>query len=51
MSQGRYRLGIEKRLFTQKVFGHWDRLPKEVVTASSLTELKKHLDNTLRYMV
>lgn len=26
--------------------GHWDRLPKAVVTALSLLELKRCLDNT-----
>ncbi|KAJ7412827.1 hypothetical protein WISP_94593 [Willisornis vidua] len=33
------------------MFGHWNRLRREVVTAPSLTEFKKHLDNTLRHMV
>ena len=30
--------------------GHLDRLPREVVTASSLTEFKKCLDNALRHI-
>lgn len=51
LCQGRFRLDIRKKLFTQKVVGHWKRLPREVVTAPSLLELKEHLDNTLRHMV
>ena len=36
---------------TQRVAGPWNRLPREGVTAPTLTELKKCLDNTLRHMV
>ena len=50
MCQGRFRLGIRKRFITQRVVEHWNRLPREAVTASSLMILKKHLDNTLRDM-
>ncbi|KAJ7411236.1 hypothetical protein BTVI_50622 [Pitangus sulphuratus] len=35
--QGRLRLDIRKRFFTQRVFGHWNRLPREVFTTPSLT--------------
>lgn len=31
--------------------GHWNRILREKVIAPSLTELKKHLDNSLRHMV
>lgn len=31
--------------------GHWNGLPRAVVTAPSLQEFTKHLDNTLRCMV
>ncbi|KAJ7408304.1 hypothetical protein BTVI_60230 [Pitangus sulphuratus] len=44
--QGRLRLDIRKIFFPQRVFGCWNRLPKEVVTAPSLTEFKKHLNDT-----
>lgn len=37
----RFRLGIRKGFFTQKVVGHWNRLPREMVTASSLLEFRK----------
>lgn len=44
MCQGRFRLDITKILFTQRVVGHWNRLPEEVVTALSLAEFKKRTD-------
>ena len=34
-----------------EVVGHWDRLPRAVVMAPSLSELKMRLDNTLRHTV
>lgn len=53
LSQGRFKLDIRKRFFTQRVTGHWNSLLWEVVTAPSLvqTEFKRYLDNTLRHMV
>ncbi|KFO55386.1 hypothetical protein N302_14139, partial [Corvus brachyrhynchos] len=49
--QGRFMLDIRKKFFTQRVVEHWNRLSREVVTAPSLTEFKKHLDNALRHIV
>ncbi|KAJ7409614.1 hypothetical protein BTVI_56046 [Pitangus sulphuratus] len=51
LSQGRFSLDIRKRFFTRRAVGYWNRLSTEVVTASSLTEFKKHLDNSLRHKV
>lgn len=45
-----FRLGIRKRFFTQRLHGHWNKLPREVFTAHSLLELKECLDNALRHM-
>jgi len=49
--QGRFRLSIRKRFFMRNVDGHCNRLPTEVITALSLLEFKKCLDNTLINMV
>lgn len=48
---GRFRLGVRKKFFIQRVVGYWYRLPREGVTAQSLTEFKKHSGKALRYMV
>ncbi|KAJ7411218.1 rna-directed dna polymerase from mobile element jockey-like [Willisornis vidua] len=47
LCQGSFR----KRFSTQRVIGHWNRLPREVVTAPNLAEFKTHLDDTLGHMV
>ena len=49
--QGKLRLDIRKRFFTERVVSHWNRLPGAVVMAPSPSEFKEHLDNTLSHMV
>ncbi|KAK4830789.1 hypothetical protein QYF61_013622, partial [Mycteria americana] len=51
LHQGKFRLGIRKRFFAERVVGHWNRLPREVVTAPSLSELKGRLDDALSDML
>ena len=51
LCQGKFRLDIRKRFFTERVGGHWNRLPREVVMAPSLSEFKEHLADTLSQMV
>lgn len=51
LSQGRFRLDISKSFFTQGVVAHWNRFSQGSVTAASLAEFRKHLENSLRYMM
>ncbi|KAK4831993.1 hypothetical protein QYF61_020376 [Mycteria americana] len=51
LHQGKFRLDIRKRFFTERVVGLWNRLPREVVTAPSLSEFKEHRDDALSHMV
>ena len=45
--KGNFSLDVRRRLFTDRVVGHWNRLPR----APSLPEFKEHLDNTPSHMV
>ena len=51
LRQGRFRLGIGRKFFTQRVVTHWNRLPKEVVDAPSLEAFKARLDVALGSLV
>ncbi|KAK4828996.1 hypothetical protein QYF61_001752 [Mycteria americana] len=50
LHQGKFRLDFRKRFFTERVVSHWNRLPKEPVTAPSLSEFKECLDDALSHM-
>ena len=49
--RGGLSLDIRRKLFTQRVVGHWNRLPKEVVDAPSLDPFKARLDVALGSLV
>jgi len=47
LREGRFRLDIRRTLFTVRVVKHWNRLPGEVVDASSLEIFMVRLDMAL----
>ena len=51
LRQGRFRLDIRRKFFTQRVVTHRNRLPKEVVDAPSLEAFKARLDVALGSLV
>ena len=51
LRQGRFRLDIRRKFFTQGVVTHWNRLPKEAVDAPSLQAFRARLDVALGSLV
>ncbi|KFV67226.1 hypothetical protein N307_09333, partial [Dryobates pubescens] len=51
LEMGRFRLDIRNKFFTMRVVRHWNRVPKEVVEASSLEVFKARLDGALSSLV
>ena len=47
LRQGRFRLDIRRKFFTQRMVTYWNRLPKEVVDAPFLEAFKARLDVAL----
>ena len=51
VKEGRFRLGRRKKFFTMRVVRHWNRLPREVVNASSLEVFEVRLDGALSNLI
>ncbi|KFQ15073.1 hypothetical protein N330_00954, partial [Leptosomus discolor] len=51
LHQGRFRLDIRKHFLTKRMVKHWNKPPREVVDAPSLSVFKRHLDNALNNML
>lgn len=51
LKEGRFRLDIRKKRFTQRVVGHWHRSPREAVDVPSLAVFKARLDGALSNLV
>ena len=51
LGEGRFRLGIRKKLFTVGMVKHWSRLPSEVVDASPLEAFKAGLHGAVSNLV
>ncbi|KFR00432.1 hypothetical protein Y956_14073, partial [Nipponia nippon] len=51
LKEGRFRLDVRKKFFTQRMVRHWNMLPREAVDAPSLAVFKARLDGALSSLV
>ena len=51
LRQGRCKLDIKRKFFTQRGVTHWNRLPRDVVDAPSLKTFRARLDVALGSLV
>ncbi|KFO89518.1 hypothetical protein N320_04322, partial [Buceros rhinoceros silvestris] len=50
-NEGRFRLDVRKKFFTVRLVRHWNRLPREIIYASSLEEFKTKLDEAFSNLI
>ena len=51
VKEGRFRLNVRKKFFTERVVKCWNRLSREVVDAPCLETFKARLDGAVRNLV
>ncbi|KAF4791521.1 hypothetical protein TURU_129816 [Turdus rufiventris] len=51
LCQGKYRLDIREKFFTERIIKYWNALPGDVMDSSSLDVFKRRLDVALGAMV
>ena len=51
LHQGRFRLDISKKVFTERIVKHWNQLPREVVESPSLEVWKRCVEEALGDLV
>ena len=51
LKEGRFRLDVGKKFFTQRVVRYWNTLPRDAVDASSLEVFKGRLDWALGSLI
>ncbi|KFV11021.1 hypothetical protein N340_01494, partial [Tauraco erythrolophus] len=51
LKEGRFRLDLRKKFFTQRVVRHWNTLPRKIVDSPSLEVFKARMDEALGNLV